>query len=208
MLANGAPPLPDARTSPGLPGEVHGIARMGTMQDFELRLAGVPLPRPLPVRSSRRGENSIALRTVRAVSAGAPSGSPRLATSPKTAGGGWDAAGIGLGDQVRTASAGCPAPGPSPFVPHGEGRIQSCGGQPVGRVTLPRAVCGEGRGGGRPTIPPPRCPNHLGPVQSIPLPGEGASPERAREGPRRRSSKSDHRPLSHSRTLALSQLSH
>ena len=123
MLANGAPPLPDARTSPGLPGEVHGIARMGTMQDFELRLAGVPLPRPLPVRSSRRGENSIVLRTVRAASAGAPSGSPRLATSPKTAGGGWVGGwdpGSATRFELRPPGAPPPAPPRSFLTERGE----------------------------------------------------------------------------------------
>ena len=47
--------------------------------------------------------------------------------------------------------AGGPSPGLSPLVPRGEGRIRSRSGYFVGRVTLPRAVCGRrpGRGARR-----------------------------------------------------------
>jgi hypothetical protein len=94
---------------------------------------------PLPVRSSQKGENSSARRMDHAASAGAPSGSLRLATSPKTAGGGWGADGSALCDLHRTAPDGGPSPGPSPLVPHGEGRIRSRSGW----ITL------------RPRAPPP-----------------------------------------------------
>jgi hypothetical protein len=82
-----------------------------------------------------------------------PPGSHDSPTSPKTAGGGWvTAGGGGSATSIELAPAGGPSPGPSPFVPHGEGRIRSRSRQLVERVTLPRAVCGEGRGG----RPPPQ----------------------------------------------------
>jgi very-short-patch-repair endonuclease len=48
-----------------------------------------------------------------------------------------------LGDRHRTASAGCPSPGPSPFVPHGEGRkdehrlMEACVGRNINRIRAP-----------------------------------------------------------------------
>jgi hypothetical protein len=55
-------------------------------------------------------------------------------------------------DEHRTASAGCPSPDPSPFVPHGEGRIRSrCRDFPP--FSLPHAVLGgrAGEGGNPPS---------------------------------------------------------
>jgi hypothetical protein len=49
---------------------------------------GVPLPRPLPVRSSRRGENFRTLRTASNCTGNPPPYSPRLAPPPKTPEGG------------------------------------------------------------------------------------------------------------------------
>ena len=86
---------------------------------------GGPLPRPLPVRSSRRGENSSARRMDHAASAGAPSGSPRLPPPPKLLGEVGGADGSALCDLHRTAPDGGPSPGTSPLVPHGEGENSS-----------------------------------------------------------------------------------
>jgi hypothetical protein len=128
---------------------------------------------------------------VRAASAGGPScaAEPRLhppapppgshysPTSPKTAGGGWGGARCdGSAKGIELRPAGGPSPGPSPFVPHGEGRIRSRSEKPVERVTSPaRSLRGRGRErGGHPpsraTHPkrPARC--NLSPVTCPPIP--------------------------------------
>src|SRR6476620_5178713 len=62
---------------------------------------GGPRPRPLPVRSSRRGEKSIALRHGSNCARGAPPYSLRLAPPPKTPGGGGIRSRV---DKVRRTS--------------------------------------------------------------------------------------------------------
>ena len=168
-------------------------------------VGGGPLPRPLPVRSSRRGENSIALRLAWPRGAGAPSGSLRLATSPKTAGGGWVADGSRLDDEIGLRPTGPPSPGPSPFVPHGEGRIRSrcdqvrCEGRapPPARLGSPppqncwgRLEWPTGRGsttetglrptGGAPLRPLPHKPHGRGEFDRAPDILSSASPSPAR----------------------------
>ena len=77
-------------TSPKTAGGGWGCRRArGSTTDMELAPDRPPFPRPLSPAAREKGENSILLRTVGSASAGAPSGSLRLATSPKTAGGGW-----------------------------------------------------------------------------------------------------------------------
>ena len=77
-------------------------------------------PQPLPLVP--RGEGRIRLRSGHgpAASAGAPSGSLRLATSPKTAGGGWGCRQMG----TRRRTSRC-AYSPSPTRSSREGRIRS-----------------------------------------------------------------------------------
>ena len=78
---------------------------------IELRPTG-PLPGPSPARSSRRGENSMARRMDHAASASAPSGSLRLATSPKTAGEVGGSERLGRGERNRAAPDRAPPPAP------------------------------------------------------------------------------------------------
>ena len=115
---------------PKLLGEV-GVGLGVVARRRGLRCAGRgPLPRPLFARSSWRGEDSSALRQVRAASAGAPSGSLRLATSPKTAGGGWDGAGGGgsaKGITLRRTDP--PLPRPLRLFLAERGRIRARSGQ-------------------------------------------------------------------------------
>jgi hypothetical protein len=103
-----------------------------------------------------------------------PSGAPPLAqarTSPKTAGGGWDAERSRLGDMDRAGVRRGPLPRPLPAqTTRGEGRIRSRSRGIGSRHPSPAQFVGEGRGGGRPrtqteahrSAPPSRHP-HLPP---------------------------------------------
>jgi hypothetical protein len=111
--------LPPERTTVSLaPTQLHG-----------------PLPRPLPARSSRRGENSLALPAVRSALPAALHPSPevgggvdRLARNERTGGRGRglppERAIVRSRTNTSAAGLGGPSPGPSPLVPRGEGRIR------------------------------------------------------------------------------------
>jgi hypothetical protein len=129
-------------------------------------------PGPSPPRSGRKGRIRSRSERCRAP-ASAPTGSPGLATSPKTAGGGWGLPlGLRLGDIHRTAPAGG-APPRSFLAERGE---------------LDRAPKGV-------DASPAEAPHDPG-VTFIPSPvcGRGCEPERAGEGPRGRSSIPPQRP--------------
>jgi hypothetical protein len=137
---------------------------------------GVPLPRPLPARSSRRGESvRLGARFIerhRTASAAAP---PLPASPPRTAGGRGElrCAADGLGCARRSP----PPPAPPPRVPRGEGRIRSRHGRCVApsRATPPVA---------HRTSPPPHPPQFGGGVdrrreeRAKGWSGERARPER------------------------------
>jgi hypothetical protein len=115
---------------------------------FRAASDGVPHPRPLPVRSSRRGENSIVLRQAsRCVRRGAPPPAPPRSFLAER--GEFDCA--PAGSALRPTR--CPSPGPSPLVPRGEGRIRSRSGrfrrapEPVPFIPSPTLFVGEGRRG-------------------------------------------------------------
>jgi|GEM_PF-3934437 len=79
---------------------------------------GGPLPRPLPARSSRRGENSVPLRTGPREGHAPSRSSPR--DLPQNC---WGRYSDGPGTRRRASR--CARRGPSPLVPRGEGRTRS-----------------------------------------------------------------------------------
>ena len=109
-------------------------------------------PPPTPPRSflAERGEFGGAPDTLSGTSAGAPSGSLRLATSPKTAWGGWGCRwDRGATNSIELRPTRPPLPRPSPLrsAPRSgrKGRTRSRSGTCVSRPTSPGSFGGGGR---------------------------------------------------------------
>ncbi len=80
-----------------------------------------PSPGPSPFVPHGEGSTSVPLRRTFGCVRQRPLRSLRLAPPPKNLGEVSVAAGSMLGERHHAAPARCPSPGPSPFVPHGEG---------------------------------------------------------------------------------------
>jgi hypothetical protein len=148
---------------------------------------------PLSPRSRKRGRIRSCSGRDCAAPASAPTGSLRLATSPKTAGGGWVADGGGSTKRIELAPDGGPLPRPLPVRSsrRGENSIAlrqagTMGGSPRTQLDPVRTAV---------ILPTPNLPQTWGRCE--PKRAEGAPAGRAEADP------SAQPPLPHSRTHAL-----